>query len=174
MIQLAVFVVASIGILWLSWPSLRDPRSHGFYRFFAFESVLGLFALNVEHWFRDPFSVTQIIAWALLLLSLFLVVHGFYLLRQVGQPEGKIENTTILVRVGAYRYIRHPLYSSLLLGGWGVFFKDVSWLGGILAVAMSVSLWATAKVEEAENLGKFGDAYAEYMQTSKRFIPFLF
>jgi protein-S-isoprenylcysteine O-methyltransferase Ste14 len=174
MIQLVIFGVASMGILWLSWPSLRDLRSHGFYRFFAFESILGLLALNIEHWLRDPFSVTQIIAWVLLLLSLFLVIHGFYLLRKVGQPEGEFENTTTLVRVGVYRYIRHPLYSSLLLGAWGIFFKDTSWLGGILALAASVFLWATARVEEAENLGKFGVDYAEYMRTTKRFIPFLF
>jgi protein-S-isoprenylcysteine O-methyltransferase Ste14 len=35
-------------------------------------------------------------------------------------------------------------------------------------------LIATAKVEEVENLSKFGADYAAYMKTTKMFIPFLF
>jgi protein-S-isoprenylcysteine O-methyltransferase Ste14 len=174
MIRSVVLAVGSAGILLLSWDSLRDPRAHGFYRFFAFEVVLALFVLNVEHWFREPFSACQIISWLLLVASLFLVLHGFHLLRVVGRPEGKIENTTTLVRVGAYKYIRHPLYASLLLLAWGIFFKDPSWIGGALAVAASLFLWATARVEEAENLTRFGASYAAYIKTTKRFIPFLF
>jgi protein-S-isoprenylcysteine O-methyltransferase Ste14 len=111
-----------------------------------------------------------------------LAIHGFYLLSIIGQPKGRVENssnlgfenTSTLVTVGAYKYIRHPLYSSLLFGGWGVFFKDPSLLGGALAVAISAFLTATANVEEKENLRSFGSAYAEYMKTTKMFIPFLF
>ena len=69
--------------------------------------------------------------------------------------------------VGAYRYIRHPLYASLVCLGWGAFFKDVTLLGFLLVVAMSAFLTATAKVEEAENLRKFGDSYAAYMKKTK-------
>ena len=47
----------------------RQPRSHGFYRFFAWEAILGLFLLNVDFWFRDPFAWYQIIAWTLLFAS---------------------------------------------------------------------------------------------------------
>lgn len=120
MLKLVIFIVLSAGSIFLSWDSLHDWRSYGFFRFFAFESILGLFLLNVTYWFHNPFSVLHVVSWALSLASLFLVVHGFYLLRAVGRPEGEIEHTTTLVTGGAYRYIRHPLYSSLLLLGWGV------------------------------------------------------
>jgi protein-S-isoprenylcysteine O-methyltransferase Ste14 len=130
--------------------------------------------LNLEHWFSDPFSALQILSWALLLSSLVLAVHGFYLLRKVGRPKGGIEDTTTLVLLGAYRYIRHPLYASLLLLAWGVFFKAPSLLGAILVLVTSTFLIATARVEEAENLHKFGGDYAEYMKTTRMFIPFLF
>ena len=112
-------------------------------------------------------------SWLLLLSSLLLALHGFYLLRAIGKPQGSFENTTTVVKLGAYKYIRHPLYASLLLLGWGVFFKDASLLGGILGVAISAFLVATARVEEAENLLKFGAEYAAYRKTSKMFIPFL-
>jgi protein-S-isoprenylcysteine O-methyltransferase Ste14 len=174
MLQLIVFAVVSVGIVFFSWTSLRDPHTHGFFRFFAVESILALLLLNGEHWFREPFSAPQIVSWLLLLASLFLVVHGFYLLRLLGRPKGKIEDTTTLVTVGAYRYIRHPLYASLLFLGWGAFFKQPSLLGGALVLATTAFLVATARVEEAENRRKFGADYATYMKTTKMFIPFLF
>ena len=169
-----VFAVVSAGIVILSWPSLRNRRSHGFFRFFAFEGILTLILLNLERWFSDPFSPLQIVSWVLLLGSFVLVVDGFWLLRQEGRPEGRIENTTKLVTVGAYKVIRHPLYGSLLLSGWGAFLKSPSLVGGGLAVAVSVFLLLTAKVEERENVERFGEEYAEYMRRSKMFIPFLF
>jgi len=62
MIQLVFFVVASAGIIVLSWPPLRLRRSHGFYRFFTFEAIAGLVALNLRDWFREPFAAQQIIS----------------------------------------------------------------------------------------------------------------
>ena len=172
--KLIIFALVSVGIIFVSWASLRNPRSHGFFRFFAFVSILVLLLLNLEHWFRAPSSAFQIISWLLLLSSLILAAHGFYLLRILGRPKGGIDNTTALVIMGAYKYIRHPLYTSLLLFGWGTFFKNPSFLSGILAVTTSGFLIATARVEEAENLNKFGVDYAVYMKTTKMFIPFLF
>lgn len=172
--KLIIFVVMSAGIVFLSWKSFRNPRSHGFFRFFAFEFILALILLNLEPWFRDPFSAQQITSWVLLLFSLLLAVHGFYLLHVVGRPKDGIEDTITLVITGAYKYIRHPLYASLLLLVWGVFLKDVvSPLGGSLAAIASAFITATARAEELENLQKFGAKYAGYMKTTKMFIPFL-
>ncbi|MFQ6088134.1 MAG: methyltransferase family protein [Candidatus Methanofastidiosia archaeon] len=173
MFKLIIFTLVSVGIVFVSWGSLRDPHSHGFFRFFAFESILILILLNIEHWFSDPFSILQIVSWFLLLSSLILAIHGFYLLHTIGRPKGGIENTTTLVMLGVYKYIRHPLYSSGLLFGLGVFFKDPSLLGGILVVMISAFFIATARLEEVENLCKFGADYAVYMKKTKMFIPFL-
>ena len=171
MIKAIVLVVLSAGIVVVSWTSLRDPHSHGFWRFFAFESFLVLVVLNIESWFRDPFSTRQIVSWVLLLSSLIVAVHGFYLLLMTGKPKGGIENTTTLVIRGAYKYIRHPLYTTLLMGGAGVFLKDPSLLGGILVLLTSVFVIATAKAEEVENLRRFGADYAAYIKSTKMFVP---
>ncbi len=180
--KVIVFIVASAGIAWVSWTSLRDFRSHGFYRFFAWEAILALIVLNLDYWFYEPFSMHQIIAWPLLVVSLFLVIHGVQLLRMVGKPDSKrddpslldMEKTTELVKVGAYRYIRHPLYSSLLFLSWGVFFKNPSWVGVFLTVISTLALTMTARMEETENVHFFGLAYRDYMKQTKMFIPFLF
>ena len=174
MLKLIIFAVVSAGIVFVSWAPLRDPHTHGFFRFFAFETLLVLILLNADYWFRDPFSVLQITSWMLLLSSLSLAVHSFYVLLTVGKPKGEVEDTTVLVTEGAYKYLRHPLYSTLLLGGCGVFLKGASLLAGILFLATSIFVLATAKTEESENLKKFGADYAVYMKRTKMFIPFLF
>jgi protein-S-isoprenylcysteine O-methyltransferase Ste14 len=182
MLKLATFVVVSAGFAFVSRASPRVPRAHGFYRFFAWECILALFLLNVESWFRDPFSLHQVVAWLLLIVSLFLVIHGVHLLRLIGKADDTreeasllgFEKTTTLVVEGVYRYIRHPLYSSLLFLGWGIFFKDLSWAGVCLAVAATFFLAMTARAEEGENIRFFGAAYQEYMKRTKMFVPFLF
>ncbi len=183
MLKLIIFIVASAGIGYVSRASIHAPRSHGFYRFFAWEFILLLILLNMEQWFNNPFSIFQIISWILLTISIFLVVHGVHLLRIIGKPDNTrvddvpligLEKTTALVSVGAFKYIRHPLYSSLLFLTWGVFFKGPSWLIGVLAITATLFLLVTAKVEEAENIRFFGDAYHKYMEQTKMFIPFIF
>jgi protein-S-isoprenylcysteine O-methyltransferase Ste14 len=95
------------------------------------------------------------------------------MLRREGRPQGDIENTTRLVTEGAYRYIRHPLYASLLCLAGGAWLKHVTPLTVILFAAAAVFLYATARVEERENLARFGQAYAEYMRRTRMFIPFI-
>ena len=84
------------------------------------------------------------------------------------------EKTSTLVTTGIYHYIRHPLYSSLLILAWGVFFKDPSWPGTLLALAATVTLIATAMADEAECTRFFGPAYTDYMKKTRMFVPFLF
>jgi protein-S-isoprenylcysteine O-methyltransferase Ste14 len=179
--KLACFLLGTGCLAHVSRASLVVPRSHGFYRFFAWEAILGLALLNIDVWFRHPFSWYQLISWSLLLISALLVIAGARLLKQRGESDAQrddvpmfdFEKTTALVTTGLYRHIRHPLYSSLLFLAWGIFFKAPSWLGGLLALAASLFLIAAARVEEAENLRYFGEAYREYIEGTKMFIPFL-
>jgi protein-S-isoprenylcysteine O-methyltransferase Ste14 len=174
MLNWVIFAVASAGIVAFSWPSLSRPQSHGFFRFFAFEAIVGLLVLNVRYWTDNPLSPLQIVSWVLLAASLALAIHGFIILPRVGQSVGSFEDTTVLVQRGAYRYIRHPLYASLLFLGWGAFLKHPVLLTTILVVTATLSLVATAKAEETECLEKFGESYAAYMKSTRMFIPFIF
>jgi protein-S-isoprenylcysteine O-methyltransferase Ste14 len=182
MIRVIIFAIVSAFIVYISRKSLFHPHSHGFYRFFAWESILALVLLNALQWFKNPFSPQQLISWFFLLISIFLVVHGVHLLRVIGNPNQNrsdaeliaFEKTSSLVTVGVYKYIRHPLYSSLLFLAWGAFLKHPSWLGLLLAFSSSLFLFLTAKNDESECLKHFGNAYQIYMQGTKRFVPFLF
>jgi protein-S-isoprenylcysteine O-methyltransferase Ste14 len=181
--KLTVFITATIFLIFVSRASLRQPSSHGFYRFFAWECILILFLLNVESWFVNPFSWHQLIAWTLLFACLVPLVFGVRSLHRHGQPTEErpsdpsllaFEKTTELVTTGIYAYIRHPLYSSLLLLAWGIFFKEPSLPGMLLSLVTTAFLFATARADEGECIQFFGMEYQEYMQKTKRFIPFLF
>jgi protein-S-isoprenylcysteine O-methyltransferase Ste14 len=181
--KIVAFILFSLPILYVSRTSLRVPRSHGFYRFFAWETILALFLLNMEFWFRDPFSLHQVISWILLFASFIPLGLGVRELRSRGKPTKNRENdpsllafekTTTLVTTGIYHYIRHPLYSSLLLLAWGIFFKLPSWPAGLALALAILFLVLTAKADEAECQKFFGSIYQDYIKHTKMFIPYLF
>ncbi len=180
--RVAVFAVASVAYVVISRRCLADPRSHGFYRFFGFEFVTALILLNFPHWLHEPLSARQIVSYLFGAASIVLIVEGVRLLRIVGKPRGEpapgtnfaFENTTELVRTGAYRWIRHPMYGSLLALACCAVLKDVSIASVALTLAVIGFFVQTARVEEAENLARFGAPYAEYMKQTRRFVPFVF
>ncbi len=177
-----LFFIGSAVILYVSRFCIFHPRSHGFYRSFVWEILLILLLTNLKDWFRDPWIWYQLISWAFLIISLVQVALGFKLLREIGKRDAErkdtsllgLEKTSRLVTVGLYRYIRHPLYSSLLFLDWGIFFKSPSWIDGGLALLCTGFLYVTARVEERENIAYFGNEYIEYTKRSKMFIPYLF
>ncbi len=181
--QLLIFLLGTIGMAYVSRANLLAPRSHGFYRFCAWEAILALGLLNWDIWFKDPFTWNQIISWIVLTLAAYLVIVGTILLKRHGRPDPQrddeqliaFERTTSLVTSGIYRYIRHPMYSSLLHLGWGIYFKDPSrWPGLVLALLTTAFLVLAARVEEAENTRYFGQVYEAYRRSTKMFIPYLF
>jgi protein-S-isoprenylcysteine O-methyltransferase Ste14 len=181
MLQLGLFVLGSAMLAWLSRAALRQPRSHGFYRFFAWEAILALLLLNLPFWFEDRFAPHQLISWALLFSSIGVLIAGVTLLRRLGKPDRSradaelfaFEKTSTLVTVGIFRYIRHPLYTSLLLLTWGIFFKQIGPAGLLCALTATLFLWLTARCDEQECVAYFGEPYRQYMRRSKRFIPFV-
>lgn len=178
-----IFAVGTFLLMAISWKALLVPRSHGFYRFFAWEGILALWLLNIRYWFANPFAWNQLIAWSLLVLCLVPLALGVKSLRTRGNPARyrqnepgllAFEKTTTLVTDGIYQYIRHPLYCSLLLLTWGIFFKFPAWIGFVLALTTTLLLFATARADEAECLRFFGNAYRTYIRRTKMFIPYLF
>ena len=172
-VRLIIFAIGTLGIIFISLHSAGKLRSYGFLRFFAFESILALILYNAEHWFQNPFSVLQVISWLLIIASVVVVSSGFYMLRRFGRPKDVIDDTAVLVISGIYKYIRHPLYSSLMLLAWGAFLKDISLVSFVLVLVASGLPVTMAKVEEKENIRKFGDDYSEYIKITKMFIPFI-
>ncbi len=181
--KLTILLLTTVGLLLISRFSLFKPHSHGFFRFFAWETIVLLFLLNVDFWFTHPFRWYQVLSWLFLAASLVPLFWGLILLKKLGKPMTvrpeyqallSFEKTSHLVTVGIFRYIRHPLYASLLFLTWGLFFKQVSWLGFGLAMLASIFILLTALAEEKEMHKVFGHEYEQYRKHTKRFIPFIF
>lgn len=169
-----VLISGTVLIILFSWfLSLRYKRYHAIARFFAFESVFILVLLNLKVWFKDPFSPFQLVSWLLLILSVYVVIAGYLLLKRKGKPDSNFENTSLLVKSGIYGYIRHPLYLSIFLLGTGVMLKDPQPAQLVLGVINLFAVFITARIEEKEMIVKFGDDYRMYMNETKMFIPFI-
>lgn len=175
--NLPLLLTGTAGLLWLSRKPLRSPGSHGFYRFFAWETILALTLLN-----REP-AGDQLLSETLLQVSLLPLVFGFIALRRLGKrdaarrDDGSLygwEKTSELVTCGIFGLIRHPMYSALLALDWGMFFRAASWPAFALALFGSACVLLTALADERECVAYFGQAYLDYMRDTRRFIPWLF
>lgn len=115
------------------------------------------------------------------MIALYLVVVGVILIKSKGKPLKsrnektlyEFEQTTALIDKGIFRYIRHPLYSSLLFLTWGICLKNPTHELLAVSILSTAFLNLTAIFDEKECIAFFGDRYIEYMKRSKRFIPFL-
>jgi protein-S-isoprenylcysteine O-methyltransferase Ste14 len=106
-------------------------------------------------------------------MSIYVVVTGYMLLKRKGNPTRNFENTSVLVKTGIYRYIRHPLYLSIFLLGTGIMLKDPAPFQIALGIINLIAVYITARIEENEMLAKFGDEYRLYMTETKMFIPYI-
>ena len=182
---------------------ISETHGRKFYRFFALEFVFLLVLVNFGQWLKNPFTFFRLVTWLILCGSFVLAGYAIFHLLLFGKPKLSddieipnkltlseiykymrcpvyasrivlsIETTTNLVTSGVYKYIRHPLYASLILLGAVTLIKNPSLLATSLFSVATVFLYATARIEEKENLIKFGEDYAVYMERSNMFIPFL-
>ena len=150
---------------------LRRPESHGFYMFFAFEALLVLGYLNIQ--LSGTFNGLRILSVILLVCSGLMAFSGFYGLKRYGRPGKDWEDTTRLIQQGIFRWIRHPLYTSLMLLALGLLLNHLSF-GAVSAFGVAfVFLFSASRIEEKENMEKFGDDYLSYQRKTKRYLPFL-
>jgi protein-S-isoprenylcysteine O-methyltransferase Ste14 len=73
---------------------------------------------------------------------------------------------------GLYRYSRHPMYVTMVLLLLGVSIISASWVFLLFAIISGVGATRPyfVKIEEAQCLGHYGDAYREYMNRTPRWI----
>ncbi|MDY0103054.1 MAG: methyltransferase [Lentimicrobium sp.] len=78
----------------------------------------------------------------------------------------------IMIAHGPYHFVRHPMYTAILLVCWPLVIGHFSWLR--LAMVLCLSLILVVKLHLEENyLKKAFSAYREYTRTSKKLIPFV-
>ncbi len=97
------------------------------------------------------------------------ILGKYFSLRLAIQPGQTVVN------VGPYRWIRHPSYTGALITMFGLGLVFTNWLSLIsILVAGFTGYSFRVMVEERTLLAALGDPYREYMQHTKRFIPFVY
>jgi protein-S-isoprenylcysteine O-methyltransferase Ste14 len=82
-------------------------------------------------------------------------------------------NEATFVHVGAFRFIRHPIYGGLILAGVGLA-VITPWAGTFAAVALLATVLDLKRRREEVWLTDRYPAYAAYQARTKALIPFLY
>jgi protein-S-isoprenylcysteine O-methyltransferase Ste14 len=111
--------------------------------------------------------------------GLIIYATGFWLFNRSHDDLGTNWSVTLeirenhsLVKEGVYKYIRHPMYSSLSLYSAGQVFFLPNWIvgpAGLLSFALLYFLRVPS--EERMMVEAFGDEYHAYAKSTKRLVP---
>ncbi len=134
-------------------------------------------ALNVTNhdvilWSRT--LVIGIIVDIITLIGLVIVLWARTVLGGNWSTDTVLKENHELIQVGPYRYVRHPIYSGLLLMALGaaIFYGRAT---GFVAFAIFfVTFWFRAHQEEKLLTEQFPETYPDYKARVKKFIPFVF
>jgi hypothetical protein len=99
-LRTSLLVAVSVLLAFVSRESLGHVRAHGFYRFLAWECILGLLLLNfvsLRLWFAEPTSLRQTVSWLFLCGSIVPVVWGTLLLRTKGGRDARRSDEPSLI-----------------------------------------------------------------------------
>ena len=112
------------------------------------------------------------VSWVLLILSIYVVLTGYLLLKRKGKPDRNFENT-LLVKSGIYRIYKTSFISFSIPSWHRSYVKDPAPVQLILGCINLIAVYFTARIEEHEMIAKFGEEYKIYMKETKMFIPFI-
>lgn len=104
---------------------------------------------------------------ALAVWTLFYNKPGNFNIRPIPKIHG------VLVTTGPYQWIRHPMYTSVLLGASALAWTSGHLSGWAIWSVLAVVLFLKSTSEERWMREKH-PAYAAYRLRSKRFLPWLF
>lgn len=120
-----------------------------------------------------PGIVVQTIGLVICALGItFAIWARVHLGKNWGMPMVIKENPDIVV-TGPYYFIRHPIYTGILIAMLGsMVFAGLLWF--IWFFLFFVSFIYSAKKEEKLMLLQFSAEYRDYMKRTKMFIPFIY
>ncbi len=72
---------------------------------------------------------------------------------------------------GIYKYIRHPMYTSVLLSCLALVLSNPHWMAQLVMTALLINLILKSNFEEKLLLKRF-KSYSKYRQKTGRFLPF--
>ena len=119
--------------------------------------------------------------WAVVVGAMLFIV-AMWVFRRTHKELGRNWSITLEIRDkhelvcgGPYALVRHPMYTSFLLMGLGQAFLLSNWAMGLAGlVGFAILFFLRVDKEERMMLEVFGQRYRDYMERTKRIIPYLY
>ena len=129
--------------------------------------IIGVILLLTHNFFKTFYPIAIFAIGAV--LGVWALQHN-----QLGNfnIQPKLKENSKLITTGIYGYIRHPMYSSVILMVLALVVASPTLWNIFLFLALIVVLWLKARREEMLWSGH-DEEYIEYKKRSKFFIPFL-
>jgi protein-S-isoprenylcysteine O-methyltransferase Ste14 len=190
LVLFAVFGTLALG--WRSWQQRRRTGSTGFRgisgrlgspEWFAGVGFVGALAAAVA---APVLQLTGMVspldflhAWWIQAVGIVLAVVGIVATVyaqldmgdswRIGVDHGE---TTALVRTGVFAVVRNPIFTAMLVFGFGIALvtPNVVAIAGFLLLLVSIELQVRS-VEEPYLAAAHGDVYRDYLATVGRFVP---
>jgi protein-S-isoprenylcysteine O-methyltransferase Ste14 len=78
-----------------------------------------------------------------------------------------------LIVDGPFRWVRHPIYTGILVALAGTALAVGEWRGVLAVVLAGAAYWRKLTIEEAVMRRQFGEAYARYSDRVPALVPFI-
>jgi protein-S-isoprenylcysteine O-methyltransferase Ste14 len=144
-----VVVVLAYELLFANWPRIRPLQE----RFVPQESWIGWVGI------------------ALTFLGVAIAIWARYCLGVYWSARVTLKEDHRLIRSGPYAFVRHPIYTGMLMGTAGAALVAGEWRG-ILAVVLLLAAHSRKALREEGLLSKeFGEEYASYRHSTGFLFP---
>lgn len=83
----------------------------------------------------------------------------------------EIKERQTLVTRGPYRWVRHPMYTTIFVWAAAFLLMSANWLVGGAWIGLACASATLIEVEEAALIDTFGEKYRTYMRRTGRLLP---
>lgn len=118
-------------------------------------------------------EIVGYVAWFFMILGFVIILLGIINLKDNITVFPSPKNGNKLISSGIYEYIRHPIYSGIILSMFSYAIYIFSILHIIISIAVSIVFYFKSSLEEKYLIEIYED-YEVYKEKTGRFFPRLF
>lgn len=127
---------------------------------------LPILQLSFPQFIRDTALIVGILGWIIVLLAILQLNKNL-------SPFPSPKPNSKFIQKGLYKYVRHPVYSGILIGLGGLAIYSLSGYRFILTLGLYVLFDIKSRYEERLLMAKF-PKYIDYRKKTGRFLPKFF
>ncbi len=129
-----------------------------------------LLALNNN---RDPQVVLQVIGWAAVAFALLVGGSGLWMIRSKITAMPAPVDGSVLHESGPYAFVRHPIYSAVILGFIGLSAKGGNLVAFLLSLLLIPFFYAKTRYEEKLLVARFPEYDSYCDRVRYRVLPWI-